>query len=255
MRAVLWHFQFSHYNEKARWALDWKRLPHERRPVVPGLHVPTMLAVSGQRRVPVVQLDDRVIPDSTAIIAALEAAIPTPRLYPAAPAERAQALAIEEECDEILGPAVRRLVYHAILPDPAWCIRLMSEPLDPAGLAQFEAMFPMVEQVIRAEMGIDDAGAAQSGADLARMLDRLATLRSDRPYLVGEAFSVADLTAAALLSPLLAPPEFPYPDPQPSPIALRALRAGLVPHPTCAWAATIYRQHRGRSAEQALTTA
>ena len=28
---VLWHFPISHYNEKARWALDWKRIPHVRR--------------------------------------------------------------------------------------------------------------------------------------------------------------------------------------------------------------------------------
>jgi len=28
---VLWHFPISHYNEKARWALDWKGIPHLRR--------------------------------------------------------------------------------------------------------------------------------------------------------------------------------------------------------------------------------
>jgi hypothetical protein len=28
---VLWHFPISHYNEKARWALDWKGIPHVRR--------------------------------------------------------------------------------------------------------------------------------------------------------------------------------------------------------------------------------
>jgi hypothetical protein len=28
---VLWQFRLSHYNEKARWALDYKGIPHERR--------------------------------------------------------------------------------------------------------------------------------------------------------------------------------------------------------------------------------
>ena len=28
---VLWQFRFSHFNEKARWALDWKGIPHVRR--------------------------------------------------------------------------------------------------------------------------------------------------------------------------------------------------------------------------------
>ena len=32
---VLWHFRISHFNEKARWALDWKRVPHVRRAVLP----------------------------------------------------------------------------------------------------------------------------------------------------------------------------------------------------------------------------
>lgn len=32
-------------------------------------------------------------------------------------------------------------------------------------------------------------------------------------YLVGSKFSVADLTLAALIAPLVAPPEFPYASP------------------------------------------
>src|SRR5262249_18900237 len=40
---VLWQFRQSHYNEKARWALDWKRIRHERRSLLPGLHVPRVM--------------------------------------------------------------------------------------------------------------------------------------------------------------------------------------------------------------------
>ena len=32
---VLWHLEVSHYNEKARWALDYKRVRHVRRAVTP----------------------------------------------------------------------------------------------------------------------------------------------------------------------------------------------------------------------------
>jgi hypothetical protein len=28
---LLWHFAISHFTEKARWALDWKGIPHARR--------------------------------------------------------------------------------------------------------------------------------------------------------------------------------------------------------------------------------
>ena len=34
---VLWHLEISHYNEKARWALDFKGVAHVRRAVTPGL--------------------------------------------------------------------------------------------------------------------------------------------------------------------------------------------------------------------------
>jgi glutathione S-transferase len=38
MTAVLWHLEISHYNEKVRWALDYKSIPHVRKTPLPGLH-------------------------------------------------------------------------------------------------------------------------------------------------------------------------------------------------------------------------
>src|SRR5436190_1646821 len=37
---VLWQFKYSHYNEKARWALDFKRVTHVRQSLLPGPHIP-----------------------------------------------------------------------------------------------------------------------------------------------------------------------------------------------------------------------
>ncbi len=39
----LHQFQFSHYNEKARWALDFKGLKYEKRSLLPGFHMPVIL--------------------------------------------------------------------------------------------------------------------------------------------------------------------------------------------------------------------
>ena len=38
-KPVLWHIEISHYNEKARWALDQKGIEHERRAPTPGAHM------------------------------------------------------------------------------------------------------------------------------------------------------------------------------------------------------------------------
>src|SRR5690349_16835365 len=104
MYPVLWHIKVSNYNEKARWALDYKRVAHRRRDPMPGAH--TLIALALTRRTatfPVLQIDGRAIGDSTRIIAALEERFPDPPLYPTDPAERRRALELEEFFDQDLG--------------------------------------------------------------------------------------------------------------------------------------------------------
>src|SRR2546426_470962 len=91
---VLWQFRFSHFNEKARWALDWKGIAHVRRSLLPGFHVPRVLWMTGQKSVPVLVLDRETIHDSTRIIERLERLRPEPALYPADDAARRRAPAL-----------------------------------------------------------------------------------------------------------------------------------------------------------------
>ncbi|MEA2303293.1 MAG: glutathione S-transferase, partial [Solirubrobacteraceae bacterium] len=97
-RRPLWHIEVSHYSEKVRWALDHKRIRHELRVPMPGLHGVRALVLTrgAQRRLPVLELDGRRIGDSTAIIAALEQHTPEPALYPADDEQRARALELED---------------------------------------------------------------------------------------------------------------------------------------------------------------
>ncbi len=246
---VLWHFRFSHYNEKARWALDWKHVPHVRQAVAPGPHAGQMMELSGQQSVPVLELDGQVVTDSTAIIAALESAYPTPALYPSAPDARARALDLEEFLDEELGPDVRRVAWHALLPDREFCTALFCLGFGTEFDAFYEGAFPTIEQLMRSGMQIDDAAAAESRTKVTAALDRIDREREGRDHLVGDDFSVADLTAAALLAPIIVPPEFPYPYPEPLPDAFESMRATFTEHPSCRWALDVYRRHRGTSAE------
>src|SRR5829696_1165196 len=120
MPPVLWHIELSHYNEKARWALDYKGVAHVRKAPMPGLHGAYALAVTrgAQRRLPVLVLAGRRIGDSTAIIEALETYQAEPPLYPADAAERARALELEDYFDESLAPAVRSFGWFHTLDDP-----------------------------------------------------------------------------------------------------------------------------------------
>jgi glutathione S-transferase len=90
-----------------------------------------------------------------------------------------------------------------------------------------------------------EATVKRSRGTLAAALDRIETERDGGDYLVGESFTVADLTAAALLYPLVWPVQFPYklPDP-PRWEFLEPLRD----HPALGWISEIWRRRRSSSA-------
>jgi glutathione S-transferase len=115
---VLWHISFSNFNEKARWALDYKQIAHVRREAPLGLHPLWAWRLGGGRTFPLLVLDGEAIGDSTRIIEELERRHPDPPLYPAEPADRARALELETFFDEELGHEVRRVAMDAIRRDP-----------------------------------------------------------------------------------------------------------------------------------------
>ena len=61
---------------------------------------------------------------------------------------------------------------------------------------------------------------------------------------------MADLTAAALLSLTVFPPECPAGVPEPRAPGLRTWLARWADHPAVAWINRIYARHRGRSVER-----
>jgi glutathione S-transferase len=245
MRAVLWHIELSHYNEKARWALDYKRIPYELRVPMPGLHGVSALRLTrgAQRRLPVLELDGRRIGDSTAIIAALEEVAPEPPLYPADAAERARALALEDWFDEELGPALRRIVWHHTLSDTDATVAALFTSPAPARERLLRATAPLVRPIVRRDYEVNDASAVTARAAVVAAMDRVESELRPSGYLVGDAFSVADLAAAALFTPLLAPPERPYSPAALAP-ALAELREELEARPGGVWVQEMYARHR-----------
>jgi glutathione S-transferase len=246
---VLWQFRFSHFNEKARWALDWKGIAHVRRSLLPGFHVPRVMWMTGQKSLPVLVVDGEAIHDSTRIIARLERLRPEPALYPGDEADRRRALALEDFFDEELGPHARRAFFHELLPETEFAAAAFTVGCGPGTRHLYRALFPVLRQVMKVDMKIDVAGAAQSLAKVHAALDRIETELQPSGYLVGDRFSVADLTAAALLLPVVFPPEFPYPPPGPLPAPVARWRDALAGRRAFGWAAEMYRRHRGTSAE------
>jgi glutathione S-transferase len=246
---VLWHLKVSHYNEKARWALDYKGVRHFRRAVEPGRHRKVAQRLAGIKTFPVLELNGRAIGDSSRIIESLEREFPEPPLYPGDPVAQARALEIEDFFDEELGPHCRLLVIHHMLPDADLTLGAFFPDLNPLRRSLWRAIFPVGRRRFKAAIGID-----KRSVDLAFEKIRAAGQRFQaelRPsgYLVGDGFSVADLTLAALLGPPVAPDQFPYPQPQRGHPLLAPMRAVLSEYALVEWTREIYARHRGSSAE------
>lgn len=245
-RPTLWHITISHYSEKARWALDCKAIPYRVRAPVPGAHIPVALWLTRGRHytVPVLDLGGERIGDSTAIIAALEARYPEPPLYPRTLEQRRRALALEEWFDEELGPYIRRFVFHELLRDP----ERFAEVGAKAAPRAFQLMGSGGAACARALIGWRYGAHSDDAAETARAriiaaFDRLEAELGAGEYLVGESFTVADLTAAALLYPLVRPPEaYVTIDRMPEPV--ERLRAQLRARRGYRWVEETFRRHR-----------
>jgi glutathione S-transferase len=245
---TLWQIQISHYSEKARWALDHKGVDHVRRSPLPGMHIPIALLLTGGAHptFPVLELDGRRIGDSTAVIAALEERYPEPPLYPADPAVRARALALEDHFDEQLGPYIRRLAFYELIQEPEMFAELASQtaPGPLAKVGGLSGAYARAYTSLRFGAGKGD-GAEVARAKVAAAMDRLdAELEAGGEYLAGDSFSVADLSVASLLYPLVRPANGPVPADLPSPPAFERFRDGFAERPGYAWIEEMYRRHR-----------
>ncbi len=118
---TLWQINISHYAEKARWALDYKRVDHLRRSPPPAVHAAIALWLSRgtSATLPIMRWDGAVISGSSAIIAALEERVPDPPLYPRDPEQRRRALALEQFFDQEVGPYVRLFIWHELIAEQA----------------------------------------------------------------------------------------------------------------------------------------
>ncbi len=246
---TLWQIDVSHFSEKARWALAYKGVEHRRRSAPPGLHmlVALWLTRGAQKTFPLLELDGRVIGDSTAIVAALEQRYPDPPLYSADPEQRRRALELEEFFDEELGPHMRLLAFHELIKEPELFAEVAANSV-PAPLRKAKGLTGAYARAFTSlRFGANsDAAATAARAKIIAAMDRLdAELAANGgEYLAGDGFSVADLTAAALFYPLVRPAEGPLPADSPTPPALERFREGLSDRRGYLWVKEMFRRHR-----------
>ena len=198
---------FSHFCEKARWALDRAGVSYTEDGHLPLFHYLPARRAGGGRTVPVLVDGSTVIADSTDIVAWADARSPGTFL-PTDPVERAAALQLEDDLDLDLGPDTRRWTYFHLLH------RRDLDPVILRGIPRWErlaltATRPLATGFLERKLKINAASVERSCRKIDDAFERIAALISDgRRFLVGDRFSVADLTFAALAAPVLLPPTY-----------------------------------------------
>lgn len=174
MGLIVYGANLSPFVRKVRVLLAEKAVPYTLEPVSPFGPPPEFERISPLKRIPVLRDEDRpepnTLPDSSIICDYIEHKYPDPPLYPSDPFERARALWFEEYADTALFESIghglffERIVKRLLRqqPDEAICSATLTDGLPP--------FFDYLER----ELGA-------------------------REFVVGNAFSIADIAIASML--------------------------------------------------------
>jgi glutathione S-transferase len=246
---LLYQFPISHYCEKTRWNLEAKGVPYEVRNLVPGVHRLTVKRLTGKRTVPMLLDRGKPIADSQAIAAHLEQAYPDKPLLPANEADRARALELEEYFDKNTGRAVRQWMYGQLVKTPGSSVAVMLEAYSAPVRLLGHALESRIEGLLRKQYRLNPEGIATARSTILAAFDRIELETQSDPsrYLVGDALSIADISAASLLGPLVAPPGSTWDSKEGrarETVLIREFRAELSTRPGWAWVLNRYADRR-----------
>jgi len=183
---------------------------------------PAYLALNPNGVVPTLVHDGRVLYESNVITEYLDDLFPGPRLYPADPWLRAQAK-MWQAFELAMAKEYRPLMYLRVI-GPFDRLRPRAEVLAEAQRSTDDPAH--LDWVARVYDGtaVSEAEARHLGALLRQRLDRIEQVLADREYLVGDGYTIADLS--------LAPRVALYP------LVQVALEPDRHPH-VCAWVARL----------------
>ena len=216
---TLYQFPISHYCEKIRWALSYKGLKFQTVNLIPGFHIKKMKQLTGKSSVPAIIDNKRVIYNSSNIIDYLDKSYPTNPLSSNDMGLQTEIMNWEQYIDDEIGVHVRRICYHTLLDYPALTTKFLTHNCQWYAPFLIKLIFPKLQAKMRHLMKINDETTIISIEKFEHAMQKINQHLSNNQYLVGNKFSRADLTLAALLAPLFKPdgyglewPEI-YPEP------------------------------------------
>jgi glutathione S-transferase len=236
----LYQFPFSHYCEKARWALDYKGIAYRTVNLLPGFHFRHLAKLTPKSSVPVLRDGATVVQDSSAIIDYLDRRYANPALTPSDANAAREALDWEEYLDEQIGVNIRLWFYHHTLPVRRLAVSFLLEGATWHKKPLFVLAYPKVRRAMSESMNINADTARHAEERLRAALEKLDEALIERHFLVDDRFSRADLTACALLRRSCMQDDT-YKE---IPPAVRKLRDELKSRRLCQWVRSVYACYR-----------
>ena len=184
---TLYQFAISHFCEKARWALAYKKLEYVQKNLLPGPHLAQMKRLGADiSATPILIHDGNLIQGSGEIISHLDQHYPQHPLNPDSPELMAQCAEWETYLDQEVGVQVRRYCYHYLLQHPAMVIPLYTQGGPWYGALIYKLIFPKLRSKMRHYMKINESTAQESKQRFEAAIERINTHLQQHSFLVGE---------------------------------------------------------------------
>ncbi|MEN8721303.1 MAG: glutathione S-transferase family protein [Alphaproteobacteria bacterium] len=245
---VLYQFHFSHFNERGRWACDYKGLTVEPRVLIPGLHIPVTrkLTKGASTSTPILVVnDDEVIAGSDSILHWLEKQFPEKPLTYEDPALATEVEEVTALFEGLVGAPFRRAYFDYVLKTyPGLLTRMFTLDRGPATKLGMRIAEPAMNLLLRAADNITPETVAEGYANMDTALDEVMVRNADTGYLVGDRFTKADLTAASLLCGTCWPRSLSFTIPDEARTVFEDWSSRWADHPGTAWVRSICDRYR-----------
>lgn len=245
IKRTLYQFPLSHYCEKTRWHLELKGIDFTCHNMIPGLHAIPAWLIAQQTSLPILADDKVTLGDSTKIALYLEKNYPQSPLLPNDAVQQKQILEREDWFDT-LGDHVRRYGWSCMI-DRTDIVNIF---FNFEGYSQFQHFLtrhtqPILRFMVRRTCNIypEQVAISQRYVDDALLQIEKWLDGDPKNYLVGNTFTLADLTAASMLAPLIRPNLSPWSNNH-LPDEIHPLQEQIQNSIVTEWVLRIYSQYR-----------
>lgn len=242
---TLYTFAISHFSEKIRWTLDYLKIPYREVQWTPFFHLPKASFKSKERTtVPILESKGKVIQDSTKIIFHLEQERGVLDLLPKDETLREEVLAIEERADKV-GIHVIRYGYPPLLEHKKEFVEVWGWSSPWIEKTLLKTFFPIIKRLMIKGLNLSEPAQKKSAERVEEIMTWLDEQVADgRQFLVGGKLTIADITVASILAPIVMPPEHPLYSSSAYSVPLAHRREKYQDRPGFKWVRRLYAEYR-----------